>query len=322
MPIDPLSLVAPELVDGLSILPKFEYSLDSLPAIRQGLSSSLARPVPPELESVGRDELWIPGPEGAPEVRVLLYRPPGQAQAARPALLHIHGGGYILGVPEMLDVPNRQLAVELDCVIASVDYRLAPETPFPGPIEDCYAALCWLHDSAEDLGIDRARVAIGGESAGGGHAAALAIYARDKGGPSICFQLLDCPMLDDRTGTGADPHPHTGHFVWTPASNRFGWGALLGVEPGGPDVPANGSPARVEDLSGLPPAFIQIGALDLFLEESLEYTRRLTRAGVPVELHVVPGGYHGFTLASDAPQTRLVNDLRAKALARAFTPRP
>jgi acetyl esterase/lipase len=134
----------------------------------------------------------------------------------------------------------------------SVDYRLAPETRFPGALEDCYAALVWLHAQAEQLGVDRARIAIGGESAGGGHAAALSILMRTRGEVPICFQLLDSPMLDDRTGSSRDPHPYCGEFVWTPASSRFGWHSLLGVEPGGPNVPTEAVPARAKDLSGLP----------------------------------------------------------------------
>jgi triacylglycerol lipase len=184
-----------------------------------------------------------------------------------------------------------------------------------------------MHDNAAELGIDPARIAIAGESAGGGHAAALALHARDKvrqngSGPAICFQLLDAPMLDDRTGSSADPHPYTGHFVWTPERNRFGWHSLLGVEPGGPDVPAAAVPARATDLSGLPPTFISVGALDLFLEEDMEFIRRLTRAGVPAELHVIPGAYHGFGMAQGAPQVMQLAELRNRALARALRVMP
>jgi triacylglycerol lipase len=233
-------------------------------------------------------------------------------------LLHIHGGGYVLGIPEANDAANRATALALGIVVVSVDYRLAPETVWPGALEDCYAALVWMHESAAELGIDPTRIAIAGESAGGGHAAALALHARDRGGPAICFQLLDAPMLDDRTGTTNDPHPHVGHFVWTPEKNRFGWRALLGVEPGGPEVPAAAVPARAADLSGLPPTFISVGALDLFLEEDMDFVRRLTRAGVPAELHVIPGAYHGFGMAQGSPQVVQTAELRNRALARAL----
>jgi triacylglycerol lipase len=319
-------LVAPELAPVLDMLPALDLSDELLALIRSGggRDSALQRPpLSPEQQAVACEERFAPGLNGAPEVRVLVYRPPGAAGAARPAYLHIHGGGYILGEPELNDGSNRALAHELGCVVVSVDYRLAPETPFPGALEDCYAALRWLHGEAEALGVDRTRIAIGGESAGGGHAAALAVYARDRGEIPICLQVLDSPMLDDRTGSAADPnpHPYCGEFVWTPARNRFGWRALLGMEPGGPDTPPGAAPARVADLAGLPPAFIVVGALDLFMEENLEYARRLLRAGVPTELHVIPGAFHGFGAAGgDAPQVQAVLRLRREALARPFQP--
>lgn len=313
-------LVAPELLAGLDLFPKVDFAL-GLDPWRANLFER--PPLPPHLAEVNLDERSVPGAPGAPEVRVLVYAPPGPARAGRPAMLDIHGGGYVIGSADMSDAANRTLALTHDCVVVSVDYRLAPETPWPGALEDCYAALCWLHANAEALGVDAARIAVGGSSAGGGHAAALAIHARnrariDPAAPVPCFQLLDIPMLDDRTGTSADPHPYCGEFTWTAEHNRFGWGALLGMAPGGPDVPEAAVPARVQDLTGLPPAYILIGGLDLFLEESLDYARRLSRAGVPVELHVIPGGYHGFGLVQDAPQSRQSAALRDAALARAF----
>jgi triacylglycerol lipase len=204
-----------------------------------------------------------------------------------------------------------------------VDYRLAPETPWPGSLHDNYAALCWLAGNAGELGVDPTRIALFGGSAGGGHAAALALHARnmarvDKNAPAICFQLIDYPMLDDRTCADPEPHPYAGEFVWTPELNHFGWKALLGTDPGSDGVHETAAPARAEDLTGLPPAYISIGALDLFLDESLEYTRRLARAGVPVELHVIPGAFHGSGLMQDAPQSKLAADLRMQALARAL----
>jgi triacylglycerol lipase len=278
-------------------------------------------PLPPELLAVSVAERFLPGPAGAPEVRVLHYTPPA-AKPGRPALLHIHGGGYVLGTPDMNDAANRSTALSLGIEVVSVDYRLAPEAVWPAALHDCYAALVWMAANAAELGIDPSRIAIAGESAGGGHAAALALYARDQakdhGGPSICFQLLDAPMLDDRTGTSSDPHPHVGHFVWTPARNRFGWTSLLGMPAGGPEVPAAAVPARAEDVAGLPPTFVVVGALDLFLEEDMEFVRRLTRAGVPAELHVIPGAYHGFGMAQGAPQVEHALDLKRRALARAL----
>jgi acetyl esterase/lipase len=313
---DPLSLVAPELRAGLELIPNIDISEAGLAAIRQGFAMREMPPLPEALQAVACTERFVPGLNGAPDVRVLHYTPPGAPECLRSALLNIHGGGFVLGNAEINDGANRAAAVEHGCVVVSVDYRLAPETRWPGALEDCYAALCWLHDNAAQMGVDPARIAISGESAGGGHAAALAIYARDNNGPPICFQLIDYPMLDDRTCADPQPHPYCGHFVWSPQKNHMGWKALLGMEPGGADVPQAAVPARTEDLTGLPPAFISIGSLDLFLEESLEYTRRLTRAGVPVELHVTPGGYHGFGVAQAAPQSIQAARIRSEALGR------
>jgi len=309
--------VAPELAPFLDFLPDLDFS-QGIDAFRAPFADRPRAPLPAGLDVVAREERFIPGAAGAPDVRLLLYRPPQASTAPRPAVLHMHGGGYVLGDPEINDASNRALALEHGCIVVSVDYRLAPETRFPGALEDCYAALVWMHDHAADLGLDVSRIATSGESAGGGHAAALALHARDRGGPAICFQLLDAPMLDDRTCVAAEPHPYCGQFVWSPDKNRFGWQALLGVEPGGAEVPDNAAPARAEDLTGLPPTFISVGALDLFLEENLEFTRRLARAGVAVELHVTPGAYHGSGMAQTAPQTLATSRLRNEALRRAF----
>ena len=319
-------LVAPELRDSLEALPQFELNDAVLAQLRAGgFRDERLQPPPlsPAQQAIRCEQCFVPGAPGAPAVRVLVYTPPAAAAIPRPAYLHIHGGGYVLGMPEQSDGANRSIASELDCVVVSVAYRLAPETRYPGAVEDCYAALHWLHAQADRLGVDRRRIAIGGDSAGAGHAAALALLVRTRGEIPVCLQLLDSPMLDDRTGSARDPHPYCGEFVWTAHNNRFGWRALLGVEPGTAAVPAAAVPARATDLSGLPPTFIVVGALDLFLEESLEYSRRLIRAGVPTELHVIPGAYHGFGVAGTAaPQVQECLRLRNAALARAFGSRP
>ena len=317
---DSRARVAPELAAFLDFLPDLDFS-QGMDAFRAPFADRPRAPLPAGLEIVAREERFIPGAAGAPDVRILLYTPPntltGASAGPLPAMLHMHGGGYVLGDPEINDASNRALVLEHGCIVVSVDYRLAPETRFPGALEDGYAALIWLRDNASDLGLDVSRIAIGGESAGGGHAAALALYTRDHGGPAICL-LLDAPMLDDRTCAAAEPHPYCGQFGWSPDKNRFGWQALLGVEPGGPGVPENAAPARAKDLTGLPPTFISVGALDLFFEEDLEFTRRLARAGVAVELHVTPGAYHGSGIAQTAPQSLTVARLRNEALRRAF----
>ena len=316
---DPMSYVNPEFRAALAPIAKRVEAFQSLNAsslatLRQGTNMAGNGPAatPPVTEKT------IPGPKGAPEVRVYIVgNSPG---ASKPAVLHIHGGGYILGsaLGARRDIQN--LSTALDCVAVSVDYRLAPETTFPGSLEDNYAALRWMHTNAKELGIDGKRIAIKGESAGGGHAAALAIAARDRGEFPICFQVLIYPMLDDRTGSTRQMPPHLGHYVWTPASNRFGWTSLLGVPAGSASVPPNSVPARVSDLKGLPPAFIGVGAIDLFAPEDIEYAQRLLAAGIAVELNVVPGAFHGFDgLVPNANLSRQFAQAWHEALRRAFT---
>jgi triacylglycerol lipase len=186
-------------------------------------------------------------------------------------------------------------------------------------VEDCYAALQWLHANAGELGVDPARIAIRGESAGGGLAAALALLARDRGGPAIAHQNLIYPMLDDRTCITRLP-AHLGAFVWTPQANAFGWRSLLGQEPGAADISPYAAPARAEDLAGLPPAFIAVGALDLFLIEDMDYARRLIEAKVATELHVYPSAYHGFDVLPDAAPVRQMKKDAVGALRKALHP--
>jgi acetyl esterase/lipase len=292
-------LVDPELAPALGLLPTDEYSLKTLPRIRGQLAemyAHLSANLPPA-PAIERREVFAPGPQGAPAVRLLVYTHVA-AGAGRPAYFYIHGGGFVMGAPDMAEAASRALAQALGCVVVAVDYRLAPETAFPGNVEDCYAGLQWLHRHAAELGADPGRIAIGGESAGGGLAAALALLARDRGEVPIIHQQLVYPMLDDRAP--AEPHPYAGEFGWTAERNRFGWACLLGREPGGEDVSPYAAAARAEDLRGLPPAFIGVGSLDLLLEENLDYARRLTRAGVPVELHVYPGAFHGSDMMAEA----------------------
>jgi triacylglycerol lipase len=190
--------------------------------------------------------------------------------------------------------------------VASVEYRLAPDTPFPGPQEDCYAALRWLVGAADELGIDPVRIGVTGESAGGGLAAAVALMARDREDIRIAAQILVYPMIDHRVGGAQDPwrNRHTGEFIWTRGSNQFGWESLRGGY--GVDDERKGwfSPSRADDLAGLPPTWIGVGTLDLFFDEDLDYARRLVDAGVPVELHVYPGAFHGFDRAAEARVTK------------------
>lgn len=215
-------------------------------------------------------------------VGVRLHRPAGVDQPG-PALLWLHGGGYIIGTAQQDDALCRRFTRELGITVAAVDYRLAPEHPYPAPLEDCYAALTWL---ARLPAVDPARVAIGGASAGGGLAAALALLAHDRGEVTPALQLLAYPMLDDRSGSRPD---NPKYRLWSPKSNRFGWKAYLGTAD-----PKVAVPARRDDLSGLPPAWIGVGTNDLLHDEDVDYAGRLAAAGVPCRVEVVNGAFHGF----------------------------
>jgi acetyl esterase/lipase len=306
-------LVDPELLPVLEALPLFDLSTDSLPAMRATRASIGAEDV--TFAGLRFERRTVQAPDGA-QVRVNLFQPEGAAQV-RPAIVHIHGGGYVLGTADMTNAANAATALKLDCVIVSVDYRLAPETPFPGPLEDCYAALSWLHACAPELGVDPLRIAIAGESAGAGIAAGLALLSRDRGDAPICFQSLVYPMLDDRT-TADHTSPYAGEFVWNATSNHFGWAAYLRSAPGGADISCYAAPARARNLSGLPPAFINCGALDLFADEDIAYARRLIHAGVATELHIYPGAFHGFPLAPGTHLAAIAERDRLDALRRAF----
>ncbi|MEU1982146.1 alpha/beta hydrolase [Nocardia sp. NPDC019395] len=241
-------------------------------------------------------------------VTARVFRPAATAGPA-PALLFIHGGGYVIGNAAMGDRFCRLVADRLGIVAASVEYRLAPENPYPAPLEDCYAGLRWL---AAQPDVDPDRIAIAGESAGGGLAAALALLARDRGEVRPVFQLLSYPMLDDRTSARADSHPRRMR-MWSPRNNRFGWSSYLGAAATG-EVPPLAVPGRCEDLAGLPPAWIGAGTNDLFHAEDLAYADRLRAAGVPCEVYEVEGAYHGFDLveaAADVSRTYLKARLAA-----------
>ena len=230
------------------------------------------------------------------KIRIRIYRPRTVGPTS-PALLWMHGGGYVGGVPEADDTYVLPFLQEAGTVVVSVDYRLAPEHPFPAPLEDCYSALQWLASQAGTLGIDPQRIAVGGESAGAGLAAALAQLALDRREARPAFQLLVYPMLDDHTAARADIDPEA-YFVWNNNSNYYGWESYLKQPPGAITVPAGSVPGRRSDLSGLPPAWIGVGSIDLFHEEDVAYAKRLKEAGVPCELVVVPGAFHGFDVLS------------------------
>ena len=315
---DSLHLVDPALRDLLAMWPHVELTDETLPLLRSPIRLPIGDD-PATIAAVDSRTHVAPGPDAAPDLALLSYRPK-DADGALPCIFHIHGGGYVGGSAASLAPIHRAMVLDLRCMLVSIDYRLAPETPFPGAIEDCYAGLRWLFDQADALGVDLRRIGVMGESAGGGLAAALALLVRDRGDLSLAFQQLIYPMLDDRTCVARDPHPFAGEFIWTQQSNAFGWAALLGHAPGSDDVSPYAAAARATDLSGLPSTFVSCGALDLFLEEDIDYARRLTRAGVPTELHVYPGAYHGFTIAPAAAVAQQARRDNLEALRRFLHP--
>lgn len=305
-PFDPELGQVLEAMDGL--MPP-TLTPDLIGTMREGLSQA---PVD-DLSRQGRIELSdqvVPGPAGSPDVPVLVCRPKG---LTRPAVgvLFVHGGGMIMGdrrtgLDAVLDWVEA-----LQLVVVSAEYRLAPEHPYPAPVEDCYAALCWAAEHAADVGIDPARLLIAGESAGGGLAAGVALMARDQGGPALAGQVLMCPMLDDRNQTPSS-HELNAEGIWDRGSNETGWRALLGEDCGGPSVSPYAAPARASDLSALPPTFIDVGSVETFRDEDVDYAVRIWRAGGSAELHVWAGGFHGFDLI--APTAAVSQEARAARL--------
>ena len=305
---DSKRLVDPELQSVLDAVPTVRFSSEILPALRSNTPIYARDAADPGETDVAVHR--INRPDGAHGPEVWFYRPHG-VDKALPCLLHIHGGGFVTGDAAHLKPIHQRLSARLRCCIASVNYRLAPETRYPGQLEDCYAALAWLVREASRLGVDSTSIGVGGESAGGGLAAALALLARDRGEYSLKFQHLIYPMLDDRTCVDPTPHAYAGEYIWTPDNNVFGWSSILGRPPGNADVPIYAAPARARDLAGLPPTFLAVGALDLFIDENMEYGRRLIRAGVPVELHVYPGSFHAFDIS---PTAAVANQMRRDSL--------
>ena len=314
---DPLSFLDPELRETARQIQKMGPQGGFNKEILAKFRSNPPPDTQPRDPNVPVSERKIPGRNGMPDVTVYVVN--SDPNKSRPAILHTHGGGYILGSAKS-EVPYVQkLALDLDCVVVTVDYRLAPDTTYKGSTEDNYTALLWTYKNAKELGIDRSRIALLGESAGGGHAALLAQNARDRGEVPLVLQGLIYPMLDDRTGSTRKMPAPIGTIGWNAASNRFGWEAFLGQEPGGPTAPKGAVPGRVENLEGLPPAFIGVGAVDLFVNEDVDYAGRLIDAHVPTELLVVPGAFHGFDrAAADASVSKMFTKAKLNAFRRAF----
>ncbi|WP_416982114.1 alpha/beta hydrolase [Streptomyces sp. T028] len=305
-PFDPELAAALELI-GEMIQPGM--TMEDIETVRQGPGISMLADM--DLTVGGAfeaEDRTVPGPEGAPDISLLICRPTAPAPARpRPVVYHVHGGGMVLGNNRVGVDVALDWARELDMVVVSVEYRLAPENPHPAPVEDVYAGLLWTAEHAKELGADPERIVITGASAGGGLCAALALLLRDRGGPRLLGQLLECPMLDDRNDTPSS-HQMAGLGIWDRTANETGWTALLGERRGGPDVSPYAAPARAEDLSGLPPAFLDVGSAETFRDEVVAYASRIWQAGGVAELHVWPGGFHGFD--GFAPQAALSGSAR------------
>jgi triacylglycerol lipase len=302
-----IHLVDPAARDVAASLKVFDPESESLEAFRAQTLAMYAQMSPPMPSA--REEHWVPG---QPKVRVLVYRPRNLRRGSG-AIVYMHGGGFITGAAEITDAACVQFAEEHQVLVVSVDYRLAPEHPFPGPVEDCHAALKWVMEQAPSLGVDPTRIVVMGPSAGGGLAAATALLHRDRGGAPLAGQIFIYPMLDARTGTSEAPvdNATTGEFVWTRSINRFAWRAMRGAGPIPTESGGHYSPSLAGDLQLLPRTFMGVGSLDLFLEEDVDYAMRLSRAGVPVEMHVYQGGVHGFDLFPGNTTDRFSADLRA-----------
>lgn len=282
-----LSKVAPDLRKFIELLPDLSNIGERIGEVRAALS-------PLEPVAMGDDgeviteETVITRPDGS-AMNVLIVRPSKPPADKLPCIMHVHGGGYVAGTHDYEHDDLRRDVCNLGCVVISPDYRLAPEHPYPAPLDDVLCTWEWIHAEAGKLGIDPARSVIRGVSAGGGLACGAILKLRDTGAPLPALLVALYPMLDDRTG----PHVHTGAYVWTHENNLFGWDSYL-ANIDRADPPVYAVPGREQDWSGLPPVFLASGSIDLFIGENLELARKLTDAGVPLEVHVYAGAYHGF----------------------------
>ncbi|MGW3288399.1 alpha/beta hydrolase [Streptomyces sp. NPDC001002] len=314
-PFDPELAAALELVKEM-ISPSL--TMDDIATMREGMGVDFLGELDLTLDGFFEvEDRTVPGPEGEPDISLLICRPTAPATVGpRPVFYHVHGGGMVIGNNQVGVTAALDWAKELDAVVVSVEYRLAPEHPHPAPIEDVYTGLVWTAEHAAELGADAQRIVIAGASAGGGLTAALGLLTRDRKGPRPMGQVLMCPMLDDRNDT-VSSHQMAGLGVWDHTANETGWTALLGGERGGPDVSPYASPARAEDLAGLPPTFIDVGSAETFRDEAVAYASRIWQAGGVAELHVWPGGFHGYDgFAPQAAVSRATGAARLNWLRR------
>lgn len=307
------------------VLPELRQAYSQFPGFRlqEDLAWSRSLLVQPPLEKsklVHTTNCMIPRGDGG-EMLVKIYEPIERNRDKLPAMLWIHGGGFVMGHPDMDDLLCERFVQTANCVVVSVDYRLAPEHPYPAAIEDCYAGLVWMTAEAPSLGIDVKRVAIAGASGGGGLTAALALMARDKGGPSIIFQMPLYPMLDNRNETPSSYEITDAHATWSRSNNLTAWRMYLGEEKDTNELSPYAVPSRADNLAGLPPTYTCIGQLDLFRDETFDYVTRLAQAGVDVEINLYPGSFHCFEVfVPEAEVSQRASQNYLDAMARALHP--
>jgi len=305
--------VLPELRQTYSQFPGFRLEKDL-----EWSRSLLSNPPSEKSELVHISNRMIPRGDGD-EMLVKIYEPVKRNINQLPAMLWIHGGGFVMGHPDMDDILCERFVQTANCVVVSVDYRLAPEHPYPAAIEDCYTGLVWMTTEATSLGIDVKRVAIAGASGGGGLTAALALMARDKGGPSIIFQMPLYPMLDNRNETSSSYEVTEDHAIWSRTNNLAAWGMYLGKEKDTHELSPYAVPSRADNLAGLPPTYTCIGQLDLFRDETIDYVTRLAQAGVDVEFQLYPGSFHCFEVfVPDAEVSQRASQNYLDAMTRAL----
>ncbi|MFL0582836.1 alpha/beta hydrolase [Solibacillus silvestris] len=308
--------VHPELRDLFSVMPSVLISKESLKKMRESTEKILSIQPNEKVETI---EKYIPGKEGDPDVRVLIHRPKNQTEVL-PGLYYIHGGAFVAGSPEMMATACEHYAVNMQCVVVNVDYRLAPEHPYPAALEDCYAGLQWFVNNAEELKINPDHIVVAGGSAGGGLVAALTLLARDRKGPKIAAQFPLYPMIDDRCESPSNKEI-IDNRVWNGISNRNSWDMYLSALAENSEVPIYAAPARAKDYSNLPPTFTFIGDLDPFRDETITYVQNLRQHEVSVEFHLYPGVFHGFeVMVPTASISKEANETFEHALKRALHP--
>lgn len=300
-----------------------QIDYDNLPVIREQAAEQAAEmneaflSDEPEDATMETEDITVPGPSEGQELRLRVHRPTA-VDGPYPCLYLIHGGAMIMGEPERSDMKAYRFVDSLGCVVVAVEYRLAPEHPYPAAVDDCYAGLTWITDNVDELDVDDSKIAVAGGSSGGGLAAAMGLRARDEGGPELALQMLLSPMLDDRNSTESSKQV-TDIGIHDRDNNVRAWDAYLGDLSGSDELPPYAAPGRVEELSGLPPVYLDVGTHDVFRDETTAYADRAAKCGVQTEYHLWPGAYHGYdSFAPDAQITEETWNTRINALRRAF----